>query len=132
MRWGAGYLKGDVSVGVGVSVGGGAGFAVGVDARGVGVLVGEGDDVLVGVGVEVKVAVGGIGLLVGVGVGGFGVAVGGRKTFVGVGEAMETRAGREKDGRFKGRKETAKAASASTAPLTPAMSHQETLLPPNS
>jgi len=62
------------------------------------------------------------------------VAVGGRKTFVGVGEAMETRAGRLKDGRFKGRKVTAKAASASasTAPLTPTMSRQEILLPPHS
>lgn len=114
----------------------GNGVAVGMDARGVGVRVavdaGVGVDVLVGVGVEIKVGVGGIGLLVGVGVGGFGVAVGGTKTSVGVGEAMGTKAAREKEGRFKGRKKTAKAAMASTAPLTPATSHQETLLLPNS
>jgi hypothetical protein len=85
----------------------------------------------VGVG-GTSVGVGGIGLLVGVGVGGSGVAVGGRKTSVGVEEAMETRVGREKDGRFIGKKKITKAAMASTAPLTPTASHQETLLPPNS
>lgn len=104
---------------------------VAVDAGvGVGVLVG--DDVPVGVGVDVEVGVGAIGLLVGVGVDGSGVAVAGRKTSVGVGEAMETRVGRLRDGRFKGRKRIAKAAMASTTPLTPTMSHQETLLLPNS
>lgn len=122
---GAWYLKGDVPIGVGVLVENGV--TVGIDARGVGVLVG--DDVLVGVGVEVKVGVGAISLLVGVGIDGSGVAVGGGETSVGVGETI---VGRLKDGRFKGRKKRAKAAMATTAPLTPTTSHVESLLLPNS
>lgn len=122
MRRGASYLKagGSVGVGLGVLVGG---------AR-VGVAVGR----AVSVGVAVAAGVGGrgVGVSVGVGVGGSGVGVGGRKTSVGVGEAMETKVGRLRGGRFKGRKKTAKAAMASTAPLTPTMSHLETLLLPNS
>jgi hypothetical protein len=109
----------------------GVGVKVAVDVGvGVGALVG--DDSLIGVVVDVEVGVGAIGLLVGIGVDGSGVAVGGRKISVGVGEAMETRVGRLRDGRFKGRKKRAKAAIVSTAPLTPSMSHQETLLLPNS
>ncbi|MFQ6077419.1 MAG: hypothetical protein ACE5Z5_15035, partial [Candidatus Bathyarchaeia archaeon] len=126
------YLKAGVSVGVGVGVlvgGARVGVAVGrVVSVAVAVAVGVGGT---GVGVEVKVGVGAIGLLVGVGVDDSGVAVGGRKISAGVGEAMGTRTGREKDGRFKGRKKIAKAAMASTAPLTPSMSHQETFLLPN-
>jgi hypothetical protein len=45
---------------------------------------------------------------------------------------METKVGRLRGGRFKGRKKTAEAAMASTAPLTPTMSNRETLLLPNS
>jgi len=123
-------LKAGVSVGVGLGVlvgGARVGVAVGRVVS-VGVAVGR----AVSVGVAVGVGGPGVGVPVGVGAGGSGVAVGGRKTSVGVGEAMETRVGRLRDGRFKGRKKRAKAAIASTAPLTPSMSHQETLLLPNS
>jgi len=120
LRPGASYLKAGVSVGVGLGVL--------VGGATVGVAVGR----AVSVGVAVGVGGTGVGVSVGVGVGGSGVAVGGREISVGVGEAMEMRVGRLRDGRFKGRKKRAKAAIATTAPLRPTTCQVESLLLPNS